>query len=136
MTKTETNDVIALAAGDAQIEIAPRAGGALAGFTFRGTDVLRPTSAAARDEHDVRAHACYPLVPYSNRIANAELKFEGKQYALNKNFGDHPHSIHGVGWQREWQVGAVEKDSALLTLAYVPESAGRRESRTAWPWTF
>ena len=35
-------------------------------FTFAGIDVLRPTPAGARE---VRAHASYPLVPYSNRIA-------------------------------------------------------------------
>src|SRR5438552_19144770 len=90
-----------LGAGDAQVELAPATGGALAGFTYRGVDVLRPTPADVRAEGNVRGHACYPLVPYSNRIANARLTLDGRAYTLRKNFGEHPHSIHGVGWQRK-----------------------------------
>jgi hypothetical protein len=35
--------------------------------------VLRPVSGEARAAGNVRGYACYPLVPYSNRIANAQL---------------------------------------------------------------
>jgi aldose 1-epimerase len=136
---TTTRGTITLVAGDAQIELAPAVGGSLAAFTFRGTDVLRPTSANVRSERNVRGYACYPLVPYSNRIANARLTFDGREHALERNFGDHPHSIHGVGWQREWQVCAVNGDSALLMLEYAPE--GRRGAEIEagvlpWPWAF
>jgi galactose mutarotase-like enzyme len=106
-TDTPDGAPLALRAGDAQIELAPATGGALAGFTYRGIDVLRPTPATVRAERNVRGHACYPLVPYSNRIANARLTFDGHEYRLQKNFGDHPHSIHGIGWQRQWHVDAV-----------------------------
>ena len=136
---TATSDTITLVAGDAQVELAPAIGGSLAGFTFRGTDVLRPTSANVRSERNVRRYACYPLVPYSNRIANARLTFDGREHALENNFGDHPHSIHGVGWQREWQVGAVDSDSALLMLEYAPEArrgAGIEAGVLPWPWAF
>ncbi len=122
-------DIVALATGAARIEIAPAAGGAIASFAFDGQDVLRPTRAGARD---ARAHACWPLVPYSNRIAQARLAFAGRTHALARNFGDHPHSIHGVGWQRPWTLAAREATRAHLVLDHVPSGDGA----PAWPWPF
>ena len=122
-------DAVALAAGAARVVIAPATGGAIASFTLGGIDILRPTAPASTD---VRAHACYPLVPYSNRIANAQLTFAGRTFALARNFGDHPHSIHGVGWQRPWTVAALEATSAHLVL----EHKAVDEAARAWPWPF
>ena len=120
---------LALAAGNARVEIDAAIGGALASFQFAGIDVLRPTPAGTRD---VRLHASYPLVPYSNRIAEARLEFAGRTHALARNFGDHPHAIHGVGWQRPWTVESRTGASALLTLEHAP--AG--DAALAWPWAF
>jgi len=94
--------------------------------------VLRPTAAAARAAGDVGGHACYPLVPYSNRIANARLGFAGRTHELHRNIGDHPHSLHGVGWQRPWTVVAHDATAALLAL----EHAATTGDATAWPWPF
>ena len=126
-------DALLLAAGSARVEIAPATGGAIAGFAFRDIDVLRPVSEEARAASNVRGYACYPLVPYSNRIANAQLAFAGRTHALARNFGDHPHSIHGVGWQRPWRVVAQDAASALLALDHTAESDA---DRRAWPWPF
>jgi len=122
-------DAIALAAGAAQVVIEPGTGGALASFAVGGVDILRPTLPGATD---VRAHACYPLVPYSNRIANAQLAFRGRTFGLARNFGDHPHSIHGVGWQQSWTVAAHDATSARLVL----EHTGAGDAANAWPWPF
>lgn len=121
-----------LAAGDARVELAPAVGGAIAGFTFRGRDVLRRTDAAARAGRLVRGHACYPLVPYSNRIAQGQLSFGGRIHELARNFGDHPHAIHGVGWQRPWRV--VERDTASAWIAFDHDAGG--DHSFAWPWPF
>ena len=125
-------DALSLAAGTAQVEISPQAGGAIAAFTVGGVDVLRPTPSSDRAAGNVRAHASYPLVPYSNRIAHARLRFAGRDFELDRNFGDHPHSIHGVGWQRPWRVAAHDNATALLALDH---SAKGSEPR-AWPWPF
>jgi aldose 1-epimerase len=123
---------LVLAAGEARVDLAPAAGGAIAGYTFRGHDVLRPTPGDARAADNVRRHACYPLVPYSNRIADACLAVGGATHALARNFGDHPHAIHGVGWQRPWTVASADAASALLALDHDPAGEGA----TAWPWPF
>lgn len=126
-------DRLTLAAGDARVVVAPGAGGAIASFQWRGEHVLRATGAEALAAGNVRQHACYPLVPYSNRIANATLLTrEGGAFPLARNFGEHPHAIHGVGWQRAWSIDAVEPARATLTLVHRPEG----EDRHAWPFAF
>src|SRR5262245_33806884 len=123
---------LSLAAGTAQVTIAPEAGGAIAAFTVGGVDVLRPTPASQQAARNVRAHASYPLVPYSNRIAHARLRFAGRDFELDRNFGDHPHSIHGVGWQRPWRVATRDDAAVLLELDH---DTNGNEAR-AWPWPF
>ena len=125
-------ELIRLVAGDATVELAPEVGGAIAAFTLGGIDILRPTPDDARSAADVRGFACYPLVPYSNRIANARLAFDGRGYALARNFGDSPHAIHGVGWQRAWTLVDATASAAQLALSHsalAPDAA-------AWPWPF
>ena len=124
--------LVRLAAGDAVVEIAPAAGGAIASFSLAGFDVLRPTPAAARAERSARSFACYPLIPCSNRIAGARLAFEGREHALARNFGDSPDAIHGVGWQRAWSVASAGTARAQLAL----DHAARGEDAAAWPWPF
>jgi aldose 1-epimerase len=136
MPASSASDLVNLAAGDAQVEITPLTGAAVAAFRFRGVDILRPTPPQTVAAKDVRGYACYPLVPYSNRIANARLVWNGREYALERNFGDHPHSIHGVGWQREWRVDTRDNDSALLTLDYSSPAEAGAPTPVAWPWPF
>ena len=124
--------MVSLALGKARVELAPEVGGAIAEFTFSGVDVLRRTPPVARAAGDVRAHACYPLVPYSNRIANARLAVTSGTVELARNFGDHPNSIHGVGWQRAWRVVRHDGSSALLALEHAAKGVDAR----AWPWPF
>jgi len=124
------DNVVALAAAAARVEIAPATGGAIASFTLDGQHVLRPTPPAS---DDVRGHACWPLVPYSNRIADARFTFAGRACALARNFGEHPHSIHGVGWQRPWTVAVRDATRARLVLDH---RADGDAAMRAWPWPF
>lgn len=90
--------MLELTAGAARLRIAPQMGGAIAAFALDGRPVLRTMTDAAIARRDVRLASCYPLVPYSNRIRDAQLRFGGRDYALARNFGAHPHAIHGIGW--------------------------------------
>jgi aldose 1-epimerase len=121
-----------LRAGDARVALVPATGGAIAEFTLDGRDAMRSMPASAIAAGDVRQAAAYPLVPYSNRIRDARLAFAGRTYALARNFGDHPHAIHGVGWQRAWQVIRRDPHAAALTLRHDAEGDAAR----AWPWRF
>lgn len=124
--------IIELRSGDGVVRVAPELGAAITSFAFRGRPVLRETPQPVSELLNVRATACYPLVPYSNRIREARLRFRGTDYTLARNFGAHPNSIHGVGWQRAWSIAARQRDRLQLTLEHVADAAGG----PAWPWPF
>ena len=119
-----------LVSGDALVRVAPDIGGAIVAYTLRGHPVLRPTPGNAFTERNVRLASCYPLVPWSNRIRDGRLAFAGRTHALTRNFGAHPHAIHGVGWQREWDVD--EASTRCVRLALTHDARGA----SAWPWPF
>jgi len=119
-------EVISLRKQNLRCDIAPAVGGSLTGLWCGDVPVLRETpTAQLRSALD---SACYPLVPYSNRIGNAKLTWAGKQYLLNKNFPPEPHAIHGTGWKSDWAVTRVDSASATLTLNHEPNAA--------WPFAF
>ena len=89
---------------------------------------MRTTPSAAMADGNVRQMACYPLVPYSNRIGHGKLLFGQKTHQLRPNFGSEPHSIHGVGWQRAWKIDAQATDSLTLSLTHSPDAD--------WPFRF
>jgi aldose 1-epimerase len=67
--------------------------------------------------------ASFPLVPYANRIADGRFAFDGADYQLPLNFGDHPHSIHGFGWQTSWTASETGVASARLIHEHHGEAA-------------
>ena len=61
--------------------------GAIVGWTPRAA--ARP-DAGCRLSGNVRGLACFPLVPFSNRIAQG--RFHWDAHLMDRNFGDHPHT--------------------------------------------
>jgi aldose 1-epimerase len=53
------------------------------------------------------------LIPFANRVRNAEYNWEGKEYHLPKNNGD--HSIHGLTRDLDWTVLTEATKSILST---------------------
>lgn len=72
--------------------------------------------------------ASFPLVPYANRIAYGRFEWDGASHQLPPNFGDHPHSIHGFGWQTAW-TAAEATDTYCV---FVHEHLGAE----GWPWAY
>jgi aldose 1-epimerase len=124
--------MIELRAGAARALIAPAVGGAIAAFEWNGEAILRPTRPEALAAGIVREFACYPLIPFSSRIADATLHWEADAFLLPRYMAPQPHAIHGNGWQRAWN--AVEVDSHHALLELVHETAG--EHAREWPFPF
>jgi aldose 1-epimerase len=125
-------DFVDLTLRDTLVRIAPDLGCALTAFTLRERSILRPTPPAALAERRVGLTACYPLLPYSNRIRDARLRFGAREYTLVRNFGTHPHAIHGVGWQRAWTTAEAAPRDARFVLRHGAQGA----EAGAWPWPF
>ena len=121
-----------LVAGDSRLTLCPRLGGSIGNWQRRGMPVLRHSDAAALAGESSRALACFPLIPFSNRIAWGRFSFGGESFQLDRNFGDHPHTIHGNAWQREWSVMSQSAYAAELRLDHDPAA----DTGHHWPYAY
>ncbi len=115
-----------LRAGELRLALRPDLGGAIAGLWLGETPVLRSTEGA--DLPSARLSACYPLVPYSNRLGYRRFRWGGQEHTTAANFDDNPHSVHGVAWQRPWTVVSSAATEAELAYQHEPD--------VHWPYAF
>ncbi|MEP6790809.1 MAG: aldose 1-epimerase [Ramlibacter sp.] len=118
--------MIRLELGALACEIEPRLGGCIAGLWLGEVPVLRP--APAEGLVSARQAGSYPLVPFSNRVARATLQWQGTAHPLVQNNAPEPHAIHGVGWQRPWEVLDASDRFAMLAYEHAADAA--------WPFAF
>ena len=111
---------------DLVCDLKPELGGCVAGLWLGGTPVLRSTPAC--DLHSVRQAGSYPLVPFSNRVGQAVLQWQGTDHPLIQNWAPDPHAIHGVGWERPWAVLDANDTFALLSYEHKADES--------WPFDF
>lgn len=124
--------LLSLRAGRLSMDLAPEAGGSIARFALEGTgDLLRPASAAALASGTGKDTACYPLVPFSNRIANGRLAFGDETLRLDPNWPGVHHPMHGDGWDHAWDL--VRQDRTSAELVYLHEAG---TGATGWPFRY
>ena len=115
-----------LRAGPLRLALRPDLGGSVAGLWHDELPVLRSTEPAALERS--RLSACYPLVPYSGRLGFRRFRWQGQDHHTQPNFDDNPHSLHGMAWQRPWQVQRAAETEVELLLEH-PGDAD-------WPFAF
>ena len=115
-----------LHAGALRLALRPDVGGAIAGLWHRDQPVLRSTAPLALG--GPRQAGCFPLLPYSNRLAFRRFRWKGADHTTQPNFEGSPHSLHGVGWQRPWTIVSSSAVDVVLRL----EHAGDAD----WPFAF
>ena len=126
MTDTLAASSVELHAGALRLALRPDLGGCIAGLWVGDMPVLRSTEPQTLASS--RPSGCYPLLPYVNRLGYRRFRWGGQEHTTQPNFDDSPHSVHGIGWQRAWQV--VEAGAAMATLALAhPGDAD-------WPFAF
>ncbi|MBX7541239.1 aldose 1-epimerase [Qipengyuania sphaerica] len=115
---------IKLACGEFELSVGPQAGGSIETAHWKGRQILD-----RRPGNSVLDMACFPLVPFSNRIAGSFFDFDGREVALSPN---HPADtacpvLHGFGWLSPWEVTDKSESSLELSLDCNPAD---------WPWQF
>ncbi len=114
----------------ASVAIAPEVGGSLSWFRWTAGDKvidwLRPADATALVARDPAGMACFPLVPFSNRVRGGRFEFEGQSVQLPATKQD-PHFEHGHGWRQPWTLVSCEASSATLRYRHEPDQ---------WPWRY
>ncbi|SDO81774.1 aldose 1-epimerase [Rhodoferax sp. OV413] len=133
MPEAAQNPVITLHAGGASARLVPHAGGRVSALrlvsaTGEAVDVLHPYPEDFFDPIAWAKGGIYPLMPYSNRIANALLRVQGETHALRPHPGSMPHSLHGNAHAQPWQATQSGPETATLTLDSPPGPA--------WPWHY
>jgi aldose 1-epimerase len=95
--------------------VRPEIGGAVAQLDWLGgaqpVPVFRPWDGHGDDPNQ---HACYPLVPWSNRLSGGGFEAGARFWPIAANLPGEPYPIHGDGWQRRWSV--TEQAPALVRL--------------------
>ncbi|WP_281421656.1 aldose 1-epimerase [Aquisediminimonas profunda] len=115
---------IEIASGDYRLTVAPSRGGSILAFEWRGQQLMR--EAAGPEILDV---ACFPLVPFSNRIVSGRFDWQGRPVSLSPNLPavDPYNPLHGYGWLSEWIVSEVTYDTLRLHQLYLGKE---------WPWPY
>jgi aldose 1-epimerase len=115
-----------LHAGALRLALRPDLGGCIAGLWHGDEPVLRSVEPGLLEAS--RPSACYPLLPYSNRLGYRRFRWRGRDHTTAANFGDNPHSVHGIGWLRPWQIVS----SSVLEVVIRLQHAGDAD----WPFAF
>ncbi len=113
------------ASGCWELEVEPARGGAVTLLRHYGRDLLVSPDL---DRSDAIGTANFVLVPYANRIAHGALVHDGERWTLPRNFDDHVHPLHGVGWLRPWRMDGRGPRDIEMSLRHLPDAA--------WPWAF
>jgi aldose 1-epimerase len=128
---SNATSVISLHAGRAELGIAPGIGGSIAHYRWidgpRVQDWLRPAAATDLASGNAGRLACFPLVPYSNRIRAGRFDFGGRAIRLPLDRWPQAHALHGHGWRSAWNV--VARASDRLAIAY-------EHAADAWPFRY
>ena len=111
------------------LDLAPEAGGSIARFTADGSvDLLRPATPQVLASGKGNNAACYPLVPFSGRIAEGRFSFEGAEVVVPSNWPDQRHPMHGDGWARPWMVKRIDECCADVVYEH--------DAKEGWPFRY
>lgn len=109
------------------LSLLPAWGGRIASLRADGLDLLLPIDSESFDPLDWPRAGAYPLMPYSNRLRDAQLGFNGRHYRLPAHPTAQPHTLHGVAHTQAWEVLSADAGHVLIACDYQGEH---------WPWAF
>lgn len=119
---------VTLSAGALRLVLCPAIGGAISAFEWTAQDASLPIMRRCdRPLAKVGDAACFPLVPYVNRIRGGEFHFRGEVVRIAPNMAGDISPLHGQGWLNPWKVEEVDDQRALLSY---------RHEAAEWPWTY
>lgn len=119
---------VTLSAGRLVLRLSPSIGGSISAFEWTDGDQARPILRKCHSPLEkVLDAACFPLVPYVNRIRGGRFSFRGRDISLAPNMAGDPSPLHGQGWLNPWVVDEAGESRAVL---------GFRHSAGEWPWGY
>jgi aldose 1-epimerase len=123
-----SKDIVELNVGNLRLRLSPSIGGSITAFEWLGGGAARPILRECHSPVEkVLDAACFPLVPYVNRIRGGRFVFRGREVTIAPNMAGDPSPLHGQGWLNPWSV--EEQDQRHATLSY-------RHDAGEWPWSY
>jgi aldose 1-epimerase len=123
-----TDASLTLSSDILELQLSPSIGGAISNFAWLGGGrrraILRQSHTPLRNVLDA---ACFPLVPFVNRIRGGCFSIRGRQVRLSPNMAGDPSPLHGQGWTSPWRIES--SGGAEAVLAFDHRSA-------EWPWRY
>lgn len=110
---------VSLQQGRLRLDFCPGRGAGIARFDYVGPDdTLTPLMRPWRGSQETDPHtlACFPLLPWCNRIGYGRFTFRGKTHSIERNRPSR-HPINGSAWQTAWRLEQLQPAAARLTLA-------------------
>lgn len=112
-----SSEIISLESETQRLQVAPELGGSVISWDWKSgtgfTPLFRPWDGASGDRYSL---ACFPLVPWSNRITGGGFEYDGSFYPIHANRTEEHYPIHGDGWLQIWKVAEHDANRIKLTL--------------------
>ncbi len=122
-------EMVQLQSGEAVARLLPSAGGRISALRLvrpggGAVDVLHPYPEDFFDPLRWAKGGIYPLLPYSNRIANATVRVGGEAVALAAHPDAAPHTLHGNAHAQAWQLLSAPSPGFTSAPEGVQENLG------------
>jgi aldose 1-epimerase len=119
---------VELIAGNLRLRLSPSIGGSISAFEWLSDGAARPILRECHTALEkVLDAACFPLVPYVNRIRGGRFAFRARDVIIAPNMAGDPSPLHGQGWLNPWTID--EHDDRSATLSF-------RHEAGEWPWAY
>lgn len=122
-------DWIKLHTGPLELTLNPSVGGSISSFAWTGggAEAFPLMRGCHSHSTNVLEVACFPLVPFVNRIRGSRFTFRGREILLRPNMAGDPSVLHGQGWLSRWEVLFSSDAEAELAFEHQPGE---------WPWAY
>lgn len=112
-----TATIITLESATQRLDISPNMGGSVTAWEWKDGErhlpLFRPWDGMLEDRY---TFACFPLVPWSNRISDGGFEHDGVFYQIHANRMQEHYPIHGDGWLQTWDVAERTEERLKLAL--------------------
>lgn len=121
--------LVTLSSGPLALRLVPPLGGSVASLVYATSEgeripCLRGVDGKSTGPLDL---ACFPLVPFVNRVRGGRFAFRGREVGLRPNLRGDPSPLHGQGWRAPWAVASAGATEAELVFRHAPGE---------WPWAY
>src|SRR5687767_13984008 len=105
---------VVMKAGDESVSVDESVGGKVTSLVAGGAESIARTDTGLDPVKDVTQFGSFLMIPVAGRLDEGRLPWEGEVHEMPKDFFG--HAIHGVGFDKPWNVDESSESSVVLSL--------------------